>query len=86
MQTDLEALRDVEKKARSMISLLDARLIHEAIAELEELRELKPKEGTPSTKFFRTCGVCGAKDIPFGFEWPFWKDGNPVHIGCLANK
>ena len=41
MQTDLEALRDVEKKARSMISLLDARLIHDAIAEIEELRSFK---------------------------------------------
>lgn len=31
---------------------------------------------------WRACGLCGAKDIPFGVDWPWWTDGQPVHEDC----
>lgn len=31
---------------------------------------------------YRACGVCGVRSIPRGFDWPWWKDGRPVHPGC----
>jgi hypothetical protein len=30
----------------------------------------------------RTCCVCGVSDIPFGVDWPTWKDGKPCHALC----
>lgn len=31
---------------------------------------------------YRKCGICGVEDIP-RIEWPWWKDGKPVHVLCL---
>ena len=30
----------------------------------------------------RTCGKCGEQRIPFGLNWPYWHDGNPVCATC----
>lgn len=32
----------------------------------------------------RVCGVCGAGGIPRVLNWPWWRDGKPVHVGCVA--
>lgn len=33
----------------------------------------------------RTCGICGAANIPRGVNWPWWTDGKPVHLLCQAD-
>lgn len=30
----------------------------------------------------RACGGCGEHVIPFGVDWPIWKDGKPLCIKC----
>ena len=39
-------------------------------------------EMTESIKHGRKCGVCSERKIPFGVDWPWWKEGKPVCIAC----
>lgn len=32
---------------------------------------------------WRKCGICGDASIQRGVDWPWWKDGSPVHPHCL---
>ena len=31
----------------------------------------------------RVCGRCGEKRVPFGTDWPFWKDGICICVKCM---
>ena len=33
---------------------------------------------------YRVCGVCGDWNIPREIDWPFWRDGQPVHRDCAT--
>lgn len=33
----------------------------------------------------RTCGACGAQDIPI-MDWPWWREGKPVHRTCMERR
>lgn len=54
--------------------------------ELEE--ELHGDHPLACMKFIpaRACGTCGVRDIPRRLEWPWWRDGKPVHRTCMERR
>lgn len=46
-------------------------------ADLDEMERL-----AWAAQRFRSCGVCGVRDIPYGMDWLWWTDGRPIHPGC----
>lgn len=34
----------------------------------------------------RACGICGVRDIPYGIDWPWWREGKCVHPACCMRR
>ena len=37
-------------------------------------------------KKYRKCGDCKKENIPFGVDWPWWKDGSPLCLDCAVKQ
>ncbi len=57
---------------------MTVRMIDAALAQPDSRRP----EQDDQQWVYRMCGICGRRDIPRGVDWPYWKDGKPVHAYC----
>lgn len=37
-------------------------------------------------KKLRNCGACNEPKVPYGLDWPFWKDGRPLCVTCFKSS